>query len=506
MTPAEHLRDIARSIANADPSGAEGKLRALLRAEPVSVTSYVFGAALAARSAPSVAGEANLYLRRFDVPQIHLFNLLAQLPFVGLTSEIANRCIAQELVGRSEATIIDIGIGTGRQMTALLEQIKMAGSAPRLTIVGIEPADWALEVAKGNILGEAQRLGIDVTFEPICAVVERVTRSEWSRLARLSTDRPVINASFALHLIGDIDKRDVRDDVLLRLRSLNPSLVVVSESNVDHLESDFLRRFDNCLGYFSRVFESIDALPFEQHDKDALKVCFFGREVVDIVGGAETRSERHESTSQWHARLARTGYSARIDVALPASGNVIAVNRHDSHASLDFESTPLTSVICARPTAGTYDVQGALERSPGELRKRRIERPIDIAFYLAALYAVAHADGNVHPSEAAFIEEQARIFGVEPQSWRESSFDALLARAAGVDRATREAIVRDLVFLARVDAHYSPEERRAIETIAAKLGLTNEDLTKLEDQNAVPPILAGGSSWVRKLWFLGFKG
>ena len=83
--------------------------------DPRAVGYYVFGAALARRLSKDAAEEANLYLNRFDVPQIHLFNLLAhEVPQVGLTTVIANRCIAGAIEGSAHPTVIDVGIGTAQ--------------------------------------------------------------------------------------------------------------------------------------------------------------------------------------------------------------------------------------------------------------------------------------------------------------------------------------------------------------------------------------------------------
>ena len=82
-------------------------------------------------------GLANLYLSRFEVPQIHLFNVLGRaVPFVGLATRISNDAIMQALAAQLRPTLIDVGIGTGCQACLLLDSLAQPGRLPRrLTVM-----------------------------------------------------------------------------------------------------------------------------------------------------------------------------------------------------------------------------------------------------------------------------------------------------------------------------------------------------------------------------------
>jgi hypothetical protein len=359
-TPAGPLREVARAIAEGRTRAAEATLRRHLAEverspETRGVERYVFGAALARRLSAEAVEEANLYLKQFEVPQIQLFNLLAdKVPQVSMTTAIANSCIARAIGEQLHPTVIDVGIGTGRQMVALLDSLCATGRLPkRMTVIGIEPSDFCLRLAEQNLREAAARLGVGLSFHAQRSAVEELTDEDWARLAALCKGRPAINASFALHHVGDVGGSDVRDEVLLRLRSLRPLALVLSEPDVDHLERRFLVRFDNCWRHFATTFVAIDRLTIPKCDQDALKVQFFGREIADILGSPDdTRSERHESASSWLRRLKRTGYEARMNVELPPSGPVIDVCNRGDRASLEFADEPLVAVLCAVPAWG----------------------------------------------------------------------------------------------------------------------------------------------------------
>ncbi len=372
VSHADRLGRVVEAIASNNTAGAEAHVAELFAAigdqvAPESVGYYVFGAALARRLSPAVAEQANLYLSQFDVPQIRLFDLLAtQVPQVALTTVIANRCIARALRGSSHATLIDVGIGTGRQITSLLTLLHDEGQLPeRLTLIGIEPAEWCIAVAQQNVSELAAKLGVELDFHAFSSPIEHLDQQAWAALARLCPTRPVINGSFAFHHISDIDGRDVRDDVFLRLRSLDPVALVLSEPDVNHHEPDFSRRFTNSWRHFETTFRVIDGLPITQVDKDALKVNFFGREIADILGNPEgTRSERHETSASWLRRLRATGFEPELEVDLPASGLVIGVAARGDHATLEYRGESLVAVLASKAAKGPFDIEGALARAP----------------------------------------------------------------------------------------------------------------------------------------------
>lgn len=356
-TLAGRLEGVACSIARGELDRADRDLQGLLSeaardADPRAVNLCVFGAALARRIAGASEQEANLYLQRHELPQIQLFDLLATAaPFVGLAGVIANAEIVRACAGEACPTLVDVGIGTGRQVVALLQAMAREGTLPRsLTVVGVEPSASSLELAQRNVAAAAKAVGTEVAFHGFHAAAESLMPADWRAVRAACTSRPVVNASFALHHVADVGGRDVRDDVLRRLRGLRPKLLVLSEPDVHHLERDFLRRFRNCWEHFSAAFDAIDATGADRRDKAALKACFFGREIADILAAPEPlRSERHESTASWLARLASTGWESDFRGALPPSRDGVTPRRRPGRASLEFGGTPLVSVMCAVP-------------------------------------------------------------------------------------------------------------------------------------------------------------
>jgi hypothetical protein len=360
-TLTRHLHDVARRIGHADALAAFAlpAVIAQLRAhpDPRATGLMIFAKAMAERLSDSTAEVASLYLRRFEVPQIQLFNLLGQhVPMARMATRIANDLLATAIAGQPHPTLIDIGIGTGRQFSALLDELAAAGTLPpALTVIGIEPAEDALARAREMLEAQAARLGVALRFVGLAAGVESLAEADWARIAATCTAPPAINAAFALHHIADAaDGGDRRNAALQRLAALRPACLVLAEPDVDHLEHDYATRFGHCITHFGAVFRVLDALPLQQGERDALKVGFFGREIADILGSAEAqRSERHEPAERWMRRLQATGFEpAAPDVALPDSGQpTIRAQRRDGHIAITGAGEPLVALIAARPTS-----------------------------------------------------------------------------------------------------------------------------------------------------------
>ncbi|MDD9268288.1 GRAS family protein [Paenibacillus sp. GCM10023248] len=320
--------------------------------KPGDMLPFLFAMALMKRLDPVQNEQMNLYLKQYDVPQITLFNLLAeQYPMVTGASRIANSLLTGYIHPGEPVTFLEIGIGTGRQIVSLLEELALQDRRPsRIDLYAIEPNELCLQLAHDNVKRAAESCGISVTFHPIAYEVENVPDAIWSLLAERQGH--LVNASFALHHIRDSHAGSGgKNGVLSKLRSLNPAVVVMCEPDSDHQTADLSSRFVHCWEHFSLVFGVIDSLEIPYEQKRALKI-FFGREIEDIIGSPEhSRCERHESTTNWIGRLERAGFSPNPDLYalymhIPQG---IPCDLGEWRIGLGCGETNLVSVLCAVP-------------------------------------------------------------------------------------------------------------------------------------------------------------
>lgn len=313
---------------------------------PEDLTWSIFAGALGRRldTPPQLAG---LYLRRFDLSQISLFNLLAeQLPIVRLAGAIANSVIASLVRPGQPLALLDIGSGTGGQIVSLIDQLRATGRLPSaLHVLAIEPSGSSLAEAERAIVAAAERAGLPGRFTGVSGTAERLTDADWDALR---TDVPlVVNAAFALHHVAG--PAEERTAVLRRLAALHPIAIVLCEPNSDHFEPDLRKRFEHCLWHFGTVFRLIDRLDISLGDKAAMKL-FCAREIDDVLANAEmVRTERHEPTTRWLERLRDVGLHPatgfeRLAARLERGLDVVAA---EGFAGITIEGELVGSILVA---------------------------------------------------------------------------------------------------------------------------------------------------------------
>lgn len=312
----------------------------------IAIKHYLFARALAKRVSLSTAQETNLYFQEFEVSQIEILNLVTNYfsPYC-LANYLANGLILEACKGRDEVTIVDIEIGTGKQIEQLFYQLVAAKIVPKqLQVIGVDSSAFNLDLVEEKLHKVASRLGIRLSFTPIYSTIESLG-NQWYDLYLLCRD-PIVNASFALHHIQD----DARNQVLQRLSNLYPSLLVISEPDVDYIEPDFIQKFHNCWSHFSLLFEVVDKLVIAQKYKNALKVSYFGCKIEDVLGKPEDiQTERYESTDSWINRLHASGYKLRSFPTLPQlpTSLIVEVNSRKEYFGINYRNQTLVSVIAA---------------------------------------------------------------------------------------------------------------------------------------------------------------
>lgn len=324
---------------------------------PEDMQHLLFAAAIARRLGGDQAQAINLYLRRYEQPQIDLFNLLAQrLPLASMAGSIANELLAGHLRELDEATLLDIGIGTGRQEVLLLEAMAEAGTLPRrLNIIGVEPSLPSLRRAEESLPALGRRLGMDLRFHALCRVAEELKDADWELFGRMRGPL-LVNSAFSLHHTGRMpDGTDGREHVFRKLAGLSPHAVVLCEPNSNHHRVPLMERFRNSWRHFFHIFQLLDELDISPQERNAIKM-FFGREVEDILGTVddERRCERHEHAGAWLERLYRNGFTLAdgLERVRPRVSHPLVSLRHSrGSVGIEYRGETVVAVLCGTQPA-----------------------------------------------------------------------------------------------------------------------------------------------------------
>lgn len=311
---------------------------------------FIFASALSKRLASDKSADINLYLRQFETTQISLFNLLAQhLPTVQMAGPLANEVLAGYVGGQDEVTLLDVGIGSGRQEVALLYLLATQRRLPRkLNIIAIEPDAGSLLEAGESLAEAAMTLGVELEFHPVHKVVEELDDADWRFFASFGAPMVVLGA-FAVHHVRSAPGSSARDALFRRLRALEPDAVVLCEPSSNHDSPSLRERFEAAWHHFGLTFRLIDGLDVPPAHRASMKM-FFAREIEDILANAEeTRCERHEPVDVWVRRLRDAGFVPCADwgmVGGPAGGPVRVAAR-DGYLGLDYGDETLVAIVCA---------------------------------------------------------------------------------------------------------------------------------------------------------------
>ncbi|MFD9701124.1 GRAS family protein [Lentzea sp. NPDC059081] len=290
-----------------------------------------FLAAFASRLDPA----AREHPRPADVPRFDL----------ACATTLANDRLLPFLDGRESATVLALGIGSGRQECDLLER---APELRSLTVVGVDTGD-RLAQAETAVRATAARMGIEVVFHAVPSAPERLGEDVWRLVAQ--APRPLlVTASFALHRMRDDGQGDPRSGLFHRLRDLAPAAFALCEPHSDHHHVPLRARFAHAWRYYGALFAAIDSTRAAEAGKIALKQ-FLGREIQDVVGTRdEDRIERHEPAEAWAHRFTAAGFRllppSRTAGATPG---VLRTRTLPDRVELSFQDTPLVAVLVGIP-------------------------------------------------------------------------------------------------------------------------------------------------------------
>lgn len=317
--------------------------------EPEAMFAYTLAKAMRKHMAGGQSQE-HIYLQAFEIPQIRLFELLIQqFPLANLSQQCTNRLLIDALAQHTNPVLMDIGIGTGFQVAAIIEGLAQQPNCcmKHLTVVGIEPFADALTSARQTIERLAETTPFGITLVSKVAFIEQLSLDELIDLLPETHDGIYVNASFALHHIQYATQRKA---VFAMLKSLDVHAVVLSEPNSDHYEPNYPKRFKNCVNHYGALFRIIDLLAITATEKAALKL-FFSREIDDVLGHSEAvRVEKHYATEQWAQLFAQTGFQLQKRSAhfsyTELNGTHLQTDLPNRYATV-FEGEEITSLFWA---------------------------------------------------------------------------------------------------------------------------------------------------------------
>jgi hypothetical protein len=247
----------------------------------------------------------NTYLKDFDIPQIVLFDILAnRFPLVVEAQQIVCRALLHQSRKSQQVCIIDLGIGRGVQLLKLLDQLNEKRTASHVTVIGIELIGEALEFCGQRIKEAAERWDFSLDFHPIHLPLEEISQANIQNLIPNEDPFILVNASLSLH---HLQKGEERDALFRKVAGWKPQLFTLIEPNTYTFTDDYLQRLPNACEHFSALYHYTNTLPLKEDEKRGLK-NFFSNDFFDPIALPDShRFEKLERGEQWIERAAKSG-------------------------------------------------------------------------------------------------------------------------------------------------------------------------------------------------------
>jgi hypothetical protein len=313
--------------------------------------AHIIAESLLTRLDRKLVEAKNIYLQSFDIPQIELFYRMCEsYPQVPAAHRVANDYLADALRVSREASLFEIGVGRGVQVSSLITELQQEpGHLRKLTVLALDPDTTNLALSKARV--EALPAGpIEVTFVPVHAMLESLQPAQWLSLAQTAGHNVVVNSAYTLHhTVHRPNDTELRTDLMRRIAQFfRPQLFTLVEPNADHDTEALARRVDACFRHFGTVFDLIDRSDIPTEHKFVVKEKFFGREIRDIFGVSDAfRCERHEHYESWLFRFAKsewTPYPRALDHGLKLP-SYCTVDTSPGLVRLGYNQQPLIAVF-----------------------------------------------------------------------------------------------------------------------------------------------------------------
>lgn len=239
----------------------------------------------------------NTYLKDLAIPQIVLFDILAnQFPIVLTAQALVNNLIYQHKKGNHSITLLDIGIGRGIQIIRLLKLLNQISDLEQVNIIGIELFEPALTHTTNQLQQLSEVLRFKINFLPINSSAETTDFKSINAWIKEQQAPLLVNASLCLH---HIQKLDERIELFNNVKSLNPKLFTLIEPNANCFTDEFDLRLANTFMHFNALYSYINSLTLKDEEKKGLKQ-FFSTELFDTIALPDQhRFERYEEGQAW---------------------------------------------------------------------------------------------------------------------------------------------------------------------------------------------------------------
>ncbi|KAG0613671.1 hypothetical protein M758_6G120500 [Ceratodon purpureus] len=257
----------------------------------------------------------------------HEFNLWHQVAYT-----VTNETLLEVFAGKSHLHIVDVGIIKGLQWPILIDALanRQGGPPSKLRITTIRHQNADAKMLNNQVDKEsadfmsrletfAKVLGLNCELEMFVGPLESIKKED---LKLHDGEVLAVCCQFRLHRLSNLvspkshhnpnpSQLCPRDTFLEFMATLRPSVLVISENDVDMLSENFLTRFKEVVAFWWVFFESTHKA-FKGREPEAQQIVEYEGAMIMLNGiaceGAE-RIERNDRHDNWMSRIRRVGFA-----------------------------------------------------------------------------------------------------------------------------------------------------------------------------------------------------
>ncbi|KAH7578246.1 hypothetical protein JRO89_XS01G0359200 [Xanthoceras sorbifolium] len=285
-----------------------------------------------------------------------------KLPFNQVMYYAAIQAINENVANASKIHVIDFEIRSGVQWTAFMHALAERQQCPiqllKITAVGFKFQEKDLEDVAKRLSSFAESLNIPFSFKIVCISCFMDTKEQ---LFQIRNDESlVVYCTLILRMM--LSCPSILENLLGVIKKLNPSIMVVYETEANHNSPSFVNRFTEALFYFGAFFDSLETCLEQDIETRTTIEEILNKGIRNIVAmEGSDRITRNVKIDVWRAfftrfRMVEIGFSDsclyQANLALKRFPHASSCNLETDGKSLitRWKGTPINSLSLWRFT------------------------------------------------------------------------------------------------------------------------------------------------------------
>ncbi|KAJ7974157.1 Scarecrow-like protein [Quillaja saponaria] len=256
-----------------------------------------------------------------------------QLGFMAANLAILEATLEEKSEKGNKLHVVDFDIGQGTQYANLLHVLSNGGKPPTVKITAV--ADNGCEERLNSVCNMlsrlAEKVGVCFEFKIMSQKLRELSRES---LGCGSDETLAVNFAFKLYRMPDesVSPDNPRDELLRRVKGLNPRVVTLVEQEMNTNTAPFMARVAQTCAYYGALFDSMEStMPRDNSDRVKVQEGLSRKLGNSIACEGRDRVERCEVFGKWRARMGMAGFEIK-----PLSQSVASKLSHKNRAEPGF--------------------------------------------------------------------------------------------------------------------------------------------------------------------------